>query len=884
MAIVKPTWYAVPWAGSQALSVLTRQAMAAGFPSGIAQRPTRQDLNRALEFATNGVLSWLSRGMPEWDEAAQYPTGAVLRHDGRHWRANALIQGVTPGSNGGWEALLWRRSELDEIFLSIEEGDARFLTSANADALYYPRAEMASTFITPSMMAAQFAPISALANLLTRSLGILQYLTQAAAAARYGALDTSVPIGDLAALLLPLLTRQNDFFTQLVGNQTWLNAQAAESIFVSQTQAQETMQDKETAAMSVYNPAKTYAAGMLAVDISELWETVFAINMAGDAVGDFQANTSLQTNFRSLQVANPAQLDWWWGASATTPAPDLSRVIQPAPLAIYESIGATTPSRFLRSTITLEPSTSYRVRLHYYAGSTTYLFGPPIIQQGGVNLFDPTPVLSLPPYEFFITELDVMTDNTGLLALDFLSANTAAYWGFNALEVRRLINPRLTRIFRSQQDNNTGNALSDTAWWRPWSLPTVPVFEGNDARFLYGYIYRDAGTYTLDALTVPGLAEYPGGILMRFHLKGGGGGDWGGYLSGAGEGVTYELVTRLKASDFPLSIVIESSGNHQTHIYGANSEHFMSVMPGGATNSDLSPGSGGNVVPWVNPRLPIITSRAIYGASGKWGIAGIRWGDGGGSHGGSGATVADNVPGVARYGSGAGGGPISIVGPIPGGDGTVEIYWPPSATPWKLRNSVMAGQSTGNAVTPPMDTTGADLLVVFAFGPANSTPKAVVDSAGNTWVLAVASLWTSSIALYYCANPITSPTHTFTTSGVEWEQNSVFVVAFSGAAANPFEQAKSARGPTGSTSLQPGALKPSVEGALVVSAAVSNGPVTSVDSDFLTLADMRLGGTYPSRVAFRILPTPLSVNPTFVMTNGYGGVGAVIASFNPKGG
>lgn len=91
--------------------------------------------------------------------------------------------------------------------------------------------------------------------------------------------------------------------------------------------------------------------------------------------------------------------------------------------------------------------------------------------------------------------------------------------------------------------------------------------------------------------------------------------------------------------------------------------------------------------------------------------------------------------------------------------------------------AVKANGASGGT-TSAVDTTGAQLIVIAAsYGSAGIT---ISDSAGNTWVAGTQNaIGTQRSRLYYCINPTTSATHTFTVSGAS-SVSSIVVDAFNG--------------------------------------------------------------------------------------------------------
>ena len=88
--------------------------------------------------------------------------------------------------------------------------------------------------------------------------------------------------------------------------------------------------------------------------------------------------------------------------------------------------------------------------------------------------------------------------------------------------------------------------------------------------------------------------------------------------------------------------------------------------------------------------------------------------------------------------------------------------------------------STGCTVT--LNSTGASLLVAFdpLFTGLNA-PIAITDSQSNTWVQVRYPWNNSSGVMWFCVNPSTSATHTFTLPNVE-NYGALFVRAYSGTA------------------------------------------------------------------------------------------------------
>lgn len=127
MPITTPTFYPDPWAADETLVPLTPAQMAAGYPAGSDEKPSRQSINNALQYAVNGVLYYLTTGVPAWSATATYQMGAIVTHGGRYYASlynNSINQ--PPGSSA-WTELLWLQSVLDARY-ALMGGAASFAT------------------------------------------------------------------------------------------------------------------------------------------------------------------------------------------------------------------------------------------------------------------------------------------------------------------------------------------------------------------------------------------------------------------------------------------------------------------------------------------------------------------------------------------------------------------------------------------------------------------------------------------------------------------------------------------------------------------------------------------------------------------------------------
>jgi hypothetical protein len=173
--------------------------------------------------------------------------------------------------------------------------------------------------------------------------------------------------------------------------------------------------------------------------------------------------------------------------------------------------------------------------------------------------------------------------------------------------------------------------------------------------------------------------------------------------------------------------------------------------------------------------------------------------------------------------------------------------------------------------TTPINTVGAT-LIVLATNQEFVGFSAPTDSAGNTWTLIARQ---DNFAWYYCLNPATSGSHTFsignTLAGIY--RTSLAVQAFSGTFTGLDTQANSYV----SGSNQAGVITPSHNGELLVSLLecfVENPGTVALDSGF-TITDSTPVNSSPYAFAFAglvysVQPAAVAVNPSW---NGLNSVG-----------
>lgn len=197
-----------------------------------------------------------------------------------------------------------------------------------------------------------------------------------------------------------------------------------------------------------------------------------------------------------------------------------------------------------------------------------------------------------------------------------------------------------------------------------------------------------------------------------------------------------------------------------------------------------------------------------------------------------------------------------------------------------------AGSSSGPGTTSAIDTTGADLIVIATswYGStANYNSNTLSDSEGNTWTLINEIEAVAGCALWYCYNPSTNASHTFSLSSAASTFSSIGVLAFSGAAASPLDQANE-NSAASSATVQPGSVTPTEDNELVVTchAQWNSGDAATIDGGFTIPSGHSIPATTSVRTglgdAYLIQTTASAANPTWDWTNSASGP-AVIATF-----
>lgn len=192
--------------------------------------------------------------------------------------------------------------------------------------------------------------------------------------------------------------------------------------------------------------------------------------------------------------------------------------------------------------------------------------------------------------------------------------------------------------------------------------------------------------------------------------------------------------------------------------------------------------------------------------------------------------------------------------------------------------SLGEGTAINGGTTSSINTTGANLIVACVHWYGGASPGDTMagnfsDSKSNTWTkLNVADSGASlyqRCTFFYCAAPTVGSGHTFTVSTAYASYPTITVIAFSGAAASPYDSNQSTNGATSATSIQPGSVTPSEDNCVLVSGGTINTANTkAINSSFTKLHDVApSSGVYVAgTIAYKIQTTAGAENPMWSWT------------------
>lgn len=196
------------------------------------------------------------------------------------------------------------------------------------------------------------------------------------------------------------------------------------------------------------------------------------------------------------------------------------------------------------------------------------------------------------------------------------------------------------------------------------------------------------------------------------------------------------------------------------------------------------------------------------------------------------------------------------------------------------------GNGLADAVTSPLDTTGANFLVavVACADTYNTTPT---DSKGNTWVQAPSSYSHNQprVRVFYSLPTSVGTGHTFTAPGSV--VGTIMVAAFSGAkTVSPLDQQNGAQ--SYAISISTGQITPTEDDCLIIAGYAVNGSGAapmSIDSGMTEVQEQNFvsGVSYGGTLSYKIQTTATAINPTLTRSD-INGQAATIISFKAQGG
>lgn len=180
------------------------------------------------------------------------------------------------------------------------------------------------------------------------------------------------------------------------------------------------------------------------------------------------------------------------------------------------------------------------------------------------------------------------------------------------------------------------------------------------------------------------------------------------------------------------------------------------------------------------------------------------------------------------------------------------------------KGSTGAGFPSG-VTTAAISTVGANLIIISRTD-FSSGDVSVSDSASNTWTSVVDYRPANNvfIGMFYCFNPTTSATHTFSTpSDAQGTVPTIAVASFSGVKSSPLHTFTNNQ-TAAASSLQPGSITPTANNALLYACGASASTSTTITGmtklDEVAFSNgVHLGFTH----GYVIQGTAAALNPTF---------------------
>ena len=197
---------------------------------------------------------------------------------------------------------------------------------------------------------------------------------------------------------------------------------------------------------------------------------------------------------------------------------------------------------------------------------------------------------------------------------------------------------------------------------------------------------------------------------------------------------------------------------------------------------------------------------------------------------------------------------------------------------------IVSGKAIGSSAgTGAINTTGATLLVAALVSYATN-PTAPTDSEANSWIQipAIYGGGGPRVTIWYCYNPTTSATHSFTNPSAAYAGG--IYLAFSGTLQTSGVIGNyNGLGSGASTPFQTGSVTPSLND-VIIALGGEDGFLTSaaIDSSFTTNANLTQSNSAAevSAAAYLVSLGTSPVNPTFTMTGATSPWVAAIACFH----
>ncbi len=188
---------------------------------------------------------------------------------------------------------------------------------------------------------------------------------------------------------------------------------------------------------------------------------------------------------------------------------------------------------------------------------------------------------------------------------------------------------------------------------------------------------------------------------------------------------------------------------------------------------------------------------------------------------------------------------------------------------FSLVTSIQQAGGIASNTTTGIDTTGADLIVVFVNYYSNYFGSfSLSDSNGNTWTSLTGTdpAGQAGCRFYYCLSPTVGSGHTFTQAGFAY--HSMAVMAFSGANTAGAVDQQNGASTAGASSLATGSVTPTEDNELVIygcagGTIAAGHDITAVDVGTLQHHVASATNTYAQAVGYQIQTTATARNPSF---------------------